>query len=328
MHTKWIWTPINFQPEKSANKPEIPHWIQKNNKNKVFHFSKFDMPLIIPEFTDQEYDEHLANLEPKWSKEEVFYLWGLLKAYQMRFFVVFDRYDQEKYPRSLDELKNKFFTINNKLAQVKGLKKSPYYNFQFNYAHEKLRKYQLEKYILRSKSKHLQEKQLEDQLKKLDVQIKRKEKEEANLKKLIEVGIDKLDIPDVDKLIQSKELKQHSLFQYSEKCAYLRGSVMHGPFPNLSIKLNKKIEDVMGELSIPEKPMPTKLIHAKYDQLRKSILKMFSLQIHLKNKEAEKKRLGDKIEKTKREKERPKDSLGKRHPMMIDGDKVKKRLKN
>lgn len=62
---------------------------------------------------------------------------------------------------------------------------------------------------------------------------------------------------------------------------------MHGDLPNLSTKINKKIETVMKELTIPDKPIPTAKVHTAYDELRKSVLKMFSLQIYLKEKKEE-----------------------------------------
>jgi DNA methyltransferase 1-associated protein 1 len=99
------------------------------------------MNLVLPEFTEEVYDEHLNDLEPKWSKEETFYLWDLLKTYEMRFFVVFDRYDVDKFPRTIDEIKHRFYMISRKLAELKNDKNSPFFSYEFDYSYEQYRKF-------------------------------------------------------------------------------------------------------------------------------------------------------------------------------------------
>jgi hypothetical protein len=131
----------------------------------------------------------------------------------------------------------------------------------------------------------------------------------------------------VQDLLDQVEAQQHSIFGTEEKCVYLRSSIMHGSLPSLSSKLNKKIEAVMKELMVPDKPMPTKAVHGLYDSLRRNILRLYSLQISLKNKEEEKKRLQEKVEK---EKQREGESmLVKRapEPMMSDPKSNKKMVK-
>lgn len=133
----------------------------------------------------------------------------------------------------------------------------------------------------------------------MDSTIKKKEREQTNLKKMLEIGKEKNEAEKIEDVVNKIEEVQHSVFQKSEKCVYLRGFVMHGHLPNLSSKLNKKIEIVLKELSIPERPMPTATIHSLYDRLRKELLKMFSLQIHLEKKNEEKKRIEDQLNRSK-----------------------------
>src|SRR3990167_716405 len=275
--------------------PQIMRWVQHKDRKKVFMFKKFDIPLEIPTFTLEEYDQHLLNLDTTWQKEETVYLWDLLEQFELRFNVVFDRYDQEKYQnRTLDDIKQRFYTVARQLAEVRNEKNSPYYGYKFDSNFEKHRKHQLEKYLLRSKDKHEEERVLNEELRKVDLLIKKREREQRNLKKLINRGGESDGLDKATDLIETTENIQHKVFAPEEKYVYLRGSVMHGPVPTLSTKLNKKIESVMKELAVPEKPMPTKNIHLMYDTLRKNILKMFSLQVGLKAKEEEKKRLSDK----------------------------------
>lgn len=288
----------NEQEKPQSRYPKLMRWVQHKDRKKVFLFKKFDIKLEMPTFTIKEYDEHLANLDTTWEKEETLYLWELLEHYELRFSVVHDRYDHKRYPRTLDEIKQRFYSIARQLAEVKNDRTSPYFGYKFDSGFEKHRKLQLEKYLLRSKEKHEEERVLNEELRKVDALIKKREREQRTLKKLINKGGESDGLEKVTDLMENTENIQHKVFAPEEKYVYLRGSVMHGPVPTLSTKLNKKIEAVMKELAVPERPMPTKNVHIAYDMLRKNILKMFSLQVTLKAREEEKKRLLDKPDKT------------------------------
>ena len=291
---KWMWSTINFGEDEKGTKPDLLWWVQKKNLNKVFMFKKYDLPLQIPKFTSEEYDEYLANLDPAWKKDETLYLWDLLEKYELRFIIIHDRYDTLSYSRSLEDLKLRFYSIAKRLAEVRNEKDSPYLDYDFDINYEKDRKYQLEKYMMRGKEKNEEEKELNEQLRKLDLLIKKKEREQRNLKKIINVSKDNDGLEKAQELMEQTEEKQHMIFG-DEKFVYLRGSVMHGPIANLSSKVNKKMDLVLKDLGVPEKPMPTKNIHGQYDTLRKNIVKYFSLVVSLKKKEDEKKRLEEAI---------------------------------
>ena len=59
---------------------------------------------------------------------------------------------------------------------------------------------------------------------------------------------------------------------------------MHIPLP-ISARMNKKLNLFLSELNIPPKPIATAENEQLYDKLRENVLKMFSLQKHLKKKE-------------------------------------------
>ena len=299
IETQWILSQIKFDDDNIEFCPKILQWTQEKDINKKFKFSKYNLPVVLPKFSTDEYDEYLSSIDSSWKKEETLYFWELLEKYEMRFFVIFDRYDIQKYSRTLDELKHRFYSIAKVLAEARVDKNSPYLNYTFDLNYERHRKYQLEKYIIRGKEKAEEEKALNEDLKKIDLLIKKKEREQKNLKKMITISKDSENPAKMQDIIEEVENNQHNIFTQDDKCVYLRGSIMYGGLPSLSSKLNKKIETVMKELSIPEKPMPSKNIHAMYDNLRKNIVKMFSLQITLKNREEEKKRLQEKFDKQK-----------------------------
>lgn len=296
--SRWIFAPIKFGEEKASHHPEVMHWVQRKEAHKVFKYTKYDISLTFPQFSSEEYDELLAGLDGNWKKEETMYLWELLQLYELRFFVVHDRWDQEKYPRSIEEIKQRFYTIARELAEARGEKGSPYLSYHYDVNYEKHRKYQLEKYILRGRDRNEEERLLNEEYRKIDLLIKKKEREQKNLQKMMLVSTDNETSEKMQYLIEKIEDDQHTIFSKTDKCVYLRGAIMHGALPSLTKGLNKKIEAVMTkELHIPEKPMPTKYIHGLYDSLRKNILKLFSLQISMKNKEEEKRKMLERVEK-------------------------------
>lgn len=70
----------------------------------------------------------------------------------MRFLIIFDRYDP-KYFRTIEELKERFYSVTRKVLGVRGEKSHPLYNYKYDPEYEKIRKFELEKYLMRNKEK-------------------------------------------------------------------------------------------------------------------------------------------------------------------------------
>jgi DNA methyltransferase 1-associated protein 1 len=56
-------------------------------------------------------------MDNSWTKEETDYFWDLCKTYDLRFIIIQDRYD-EKYNRSVEELKNRYYSVCKKILEV------------------------------------------------------------------------------------------------------------------------------------------------------------------------------------------------------------------
>jgi DNA methyltransferase 1-associated protein 1 len=64
-------------------------------------FEGYDVPVDCVSYTDQEYSVYLTDMQ--WSKEETDYLLGLVREFDTRFPLIWDRYDfQGGPPRSLE----------------------------------------------------------------------------------------------------------------------------------------------------------------------------------------------------------------------------------
>lgn len=107
-------------------------------------FSKYNISVDLPTFTDEEYDAHLRSDD--WSREETDYLFEVVKDYSYRWAVIWDRYDYQpankshltqemaqddpsqalaalpfasSKQRTVEDLKARFYSISAKLMQLR-----------------------------------------------------------------------------------------------------------------------------------------------------------------------------------------------------------------
>ena len=80
----------------------------------LFFFQQVDMPV----YSDLEYQQHLHD--DSWTCQETDYLFDMAKRFDLRFVVMHDRWDKEKYTtkRSIEDLKERFYHIRNLLTKV------------------------------------------------------------------------------------------------------------------------------------------------------------------------------------------------------------------
>lgn len=72
----------------------------------------------VPSFTDEEYNQHLQA--QGWTKEETNHLIDLAKRFDLRFIVMQDRWDKEKFAdRTVEDLKERYYTIKTVLDKVR-----------------------------------------------------------------------------------------------------------------------------------------------------------------------------------------------------------------
>jgi len=294
--TEWIYSPMIFGDEK--NHPKIMHWVQKEDKDKVTPYMKFNVKVDLIKYTNEEYNQHIKEIDRAWGREETDYLWELCEKFDLRFLVIFDHYEP-KYNRSMEDLKERFYHVSKKILEIRGETNNPLFHYNFDSNYEKQRKYHLEKFIMRSKEKNEEEKKIVEELRKLENIIRKEEKEQKNLETIM-----KLDMKDDEDNNEEEEALQRisegkkqtaALIKKNEKIAYLRSTLMHVSLP-VSSRMNKKLNLFLTELNIPPKPIPTADNEQLYDMLREKALKMFGLQKHLKKKELEKKALEEELE--------------------------------
>ena len=99
-----------------SNGVHLLHWTEKQtlNENQLQQnkFSKYNKPLEMLEYTMEEYNQILQDVD--WKKEETDYLFSLCKEFDLRWAVIYDRYTFGK-PRSLVELRDRYNQVCRKL---------------------------------------------------------------------------------------------------------------------------------------------------------------------------------------------------------------------
>ncbi|EPB69599.1 Myb-like DNA-binding domain protein [Ancylostoma ceylanicum] len=148
---KYKWVP--FINEARNDNLQLYHWqrADKLENPEPYPFAKFNKIINIPDFTDEEYEKYFRV--SKWTLEETRHLFDVCRRFDIRWPIVHDRFDREKYgPRSMEDLKDRFYAITNELALLKDPNCEP---ICFDADHERRRKEQLNKQWNRTKEQKL-----------------------------------------------------------------------------------------------------------------------------------------------------------------------------
>ncbi|KAI9347510.1 hypothetical protein BD770DRAFT_446490 [Pilaira anomala] len=101
--TPWSLTP--FTNPARVDDLVLHHWIKSDEaENQV---------IDIIEYTEEDYEKYLTDTD--WSKEETDYLFDLCREYDLRFPVIEDRYEYENKIRTMEDLKDRYYSVYRKL---------------------------------------------------------------------------------------------------------------------------------------------------------------------------------------------------------------------
>jgi SANT/Myb-like domain of DAMP1/DNA methyltransferase 1-associated protein 1 (DMAP1) len=90
--TPWLWRDFENPARKDGVK--FKHWSRADQKHVGYGPAKFNLPLHIVEYTDREYQRFL--LDSRWSKDDTDLLFSLAKQFDLRWPIVYDRFNQVK----------------------------------------------------------------------------------------------------------------------------------------------------------------------------------------------------------------------------------------
>jgi DNA methyltransferase 1-associated protein 1 len=280
---KWMWAP--FPNAARSDDLQLSHWKKANEEDNDYKVVRSGVELV--DFSKEEYDK--VEQDASWSYEETLQLWELCKEFDLRFIIIQDRYSPQWPERTVEDLKERYYTLSRLILELRGVTDHPILQLPYNAQYERKRKAQLEKYVLRTKEQDEEEKQLSEEARKLDARIKKEEKEQRIYEKLMQRDSD-IELPD------------WPAAKHEAKAPTLRSTFLRQP--QLQSRVQKKIETILADLQIPERPYPTPEIVQAYERLKKDILILQYLQKHTVKKENEKRALTEKIQELRTQRER------------------------
>ncbi|SCU82362.1 LADA_0C04720g1_1 [Lachancea dasiensis] len=194
------WTFAEFQPSPHV---KLQHWV-KGSKELVGQqpqtntFGKYNTELTIPTFTKEEYDSFMGSTHEqigseKWEYSEIEGLFNLCRKYDLRWFVIQDRYEG-KGGRTLEDIKEIFYYVCHQYFLMKSPDNPLVPSLNFSKEKEVERKKYLQRLLSRSAAEIAEEEALIVESKKFEMAAKRTSSERDSLLRL-------LDSPNADKPI-------------------------------------------------------------------------------------------------------------------------------
>lgn len=178
----WLWKSFKNAARKDGF--EFYHWEKKESSMEEYPFAQFNTSISIPSYTDEEYEKHLKSDE--WTKEETDYLFSLCRQFDLRFPVVLDRYEYPNSNRTMEDLRERYYSIISKLITIHSDLSDPAVQAEleksnYNKQREIDRKKQLEILLRRTMEEVQEEEMLLAELRRIEQNNKKvlKEREQA-----------------------------------------------------------------------------------------------------------------------------------------------------
>lgn len=259
-----------------------------------------------------------VKLQKPWTREETDTLFQLCEQYDLRFPVVYDRWELEE--RSVEELKDRYYSVAKALIEhrtrtnkdaltslplslqkhCQAITMNPY-----DYEYECIRKNQQEWQYKKSKREMKEEEAIVREAKRIEASRKRQLKERSRLAKLLtQQGNANSNAANDGPNERNAQPAQNGGFRFSHRkitCgAFARSSLIYTPITNSS-KSSKRIDLGLVELGVGTRPTPTSIVVDNFDLLRLDILKCIELERTVAKKEEDVHMLRVKLAKLKGE---------------------------
>lgn len=328
----WIWTPFVNPGRKDGF--QLHHWRRAVDAAKDYPFAKFNRTVTVASYTDQEYTQFLSS--DSWTKDETDHLFDLCRRFDLRFIVIYDKWDREKFTtkRSVEDLKERYYSACNLLKRTKATPQEGVQKLKmFDANHERKRKEQLIKLYNRTTEQVEEEQTLLEELRKIEQRKKEREKKTQDLQKLITAAdantshishhnpghsrkshdsIQSSSQKSVQraqgrKKVPSSSTQRSSGSKESSSATSVNANLMEagikfpenktsGPSlrsrrmrlpPSVGQKKTKAIEQLLQELNIDLKPIPSEEICHEFNELRSDMVLLYELKTALANCEFE-----------------------------------------
>ena len=291
----WKW--VSFTIPSREDGAVFHHWRKIEEEEKEYKFSKFNKKLNIPVYTDEEYDILLRGDE-NWKKDETDHLFEMVKRFDRRWHVLYDRYDHDKFPRdtkrTLEELKERFFQVCNQIEKARSPAEENFKGFYFDAEHERRRKLQLERLFSRNKEQIRNEVVLIDEIKKITLKRKDRAKKTLEFHKLLSFDSNTDSSHRIERRkrkFPSSSYKLDFLYDKTGEKSYgirfpdyrssgvpiLRSQMLKLP-NSINQKKIKNIEQSLNDLKIMSNPICVENVIQLYNRLRSDIVYLNELR--------------------------------------------------
>eukprot|EP01114_Cavostelium_apophysatum_P019586 TRINITY_DN6353_c0_g1_i1.p1 TRINITY_DN6353_c0_g1~~TRINITY_DN6353_c0_g1_i1.p1 ORF type:complete len:443 (+),score=142.77 TRINITY_DN6353_c0_g1_i1:157-1485(+) len=285
LHNKavaWAWKPFRSSARKDS--AVFHHWAKAADKSDDHAFVKFNKKITVFEYTNEQYEKYFTD--PNWTKEETDELWDLIKRFDLRFIVVADRF-QGQGNKSLDDLKHRYYTVSKKLLELNAdededISKHPLMKFVFKYDQEVERKQQIEKLLNRTEAEMEEERRLVVEFKRIETNLQ-KHSQKKKLKAAQALEKKKKLKHDYDGDDGYPKAAVHIRKEKSSG-AFVRSHMILSPLP-VSQKTAKKVDDLLIEMGVGLRPMPTAAISKIFNEIRQDVVSFVDLQKRITQKE-------------------------------------------
>ncbi|KAJ4478313.1 hypothetical protein J3R30DRAFT_3657575 [Lentinula aciculospora] len=196
---KWEWR--SFKNAARSDSLELGHWVKATDSpNTDYKFAKYNVQPTTYEWSQDEYSRYLEDSQ--WTKEETEYFFKLAHNYDLRWYIIHDRYEYPNGPkRELEDLKDRYYSVCRKLVRNRtwagdeASKGQLMNSFQYDKEKETLRRKYVSSLANRTPEQIQEEEALYIEIKRLEQNERQFKRDRENLLRTI-AGIDS-GLPDV-----------------------------------------------------------------------------------------------------------------------------------
>jgi len=279
---KWSWSEF-INPARNDNL-HLKHWQRVEDIKKDYEYAQYNKKINIVNIKKDEYENFCINLDPSWTWEETEYLWELCRVYDLRFIVIQDRYNFRNIERSVEELKDRYYSVCRRILENRKQYDHPILKSGYSYDQEIKRRACLERIINKNAEMQKIENDMIQQMEDINSKTEKIRKFDKFENKTIK------QIDDQDKAEGTFEEYIKTRQYINSSFAYLRSYKINHPIP-INEKIQKRVDYMLKEMNIAENPIPTERIENALDILKNNLIILTSLKKHLEKKNKEKRKL-------------------------------------
>ncbi|RXG58497.1 DNA methyltransferase 1-associated protein 1 [Armadillidium vulgare] len=289
----WEWMP--FTNPARTDDAVFYHWRRVCDKGKEYPFATFNKKIEILLYTDEEYAEYFSK--GHWSKSDTDNLFDLCQRFDLRWSVIHDRWPSHLSPKSMEELKARYYEITNHVVILLDLREKLFIMMLITKREEKN---SLLNYIDRTPKQIEEEQQLQMELRKIEARKKEREKKTQDLQKLISAADSSVSEARKQKIPKKKippskvpkiDTNQVPIIENSSGIKFpdirssgvnLRSQKLKLP-ANIGQKKAKAIEQIITELGLELNPIPVEEVCQRFNDLRSDLALLYDLRTVLLN---------------------------------------------